>query len=517
MEQWKIDFDNYWPTHEQHVIASDVSSERPHPKTKHLSEWAKNDLTHGYNVCQEIDVTALQKTQSDYWDVIKEITSACNDAREKGDPTVLGSFGSPGRAVKQIKHDYSRVYPEDNDRVQAFAGGGDTSIFVSIKNFEDHAKWGALLTTESQLGSNGLGIFPIEGGQTPMVIGAAVKAGEISNRKPYFICCNPEEQLIKIERCKEIIENPNVNTICLNIGEMVLTGSTRMQGTTVPQLIIAMAMFNLPRDMLKGYVDYYASLDMSAMHALTEAEADIIGRGDYINYICDDFAMAMLANTTEIAPTYGQPFFENYNPDYNPVSTQASPVYVTLKDFEDAASAQQFLFGGKPHTLEPEDWPKLGETCSQNRLNGFDVSKAGFDKRSAFVAPAKVHKFYIGMQQGVLKMEFIGERAKFDIGRIPLPLQSLFFKMVINIHTTLIMGRLGHFQGNKMKDARFDFNGKLITRGTNYLLQEFDEQGLSQPTRKEATTAILKAMHADRQSLNPVDFAFKNIRTLKAP
>jgi len=45
-----------------------------------------------------------------------------------------------------------------------------------------------------------------EGGETPWVIGAMEYGRKVSNRKPYYLYCNPDDVLVKtVERSKRII------------------------------------------------------------------------------------------------------------------------------------------------------------------------------------------------------------------------------------------------------------------------------------------------------------------------
>ena len=90
---------------------------------------------------------------------------------------------------------------------------------------------------------NDLLIASTEGGETPWVIGATEYAEKMSKRSPWILYGNPDEILVKtVERSKRVIENKRINKINLNVGSMGVTGSTRMQSTTILMYAIGLAL-----------------------------------------------------------------------------------------------------------------------------------------------------------------------------------------------------------------------------------------------------------------------------------
>ena len=82
-----------------------------------------------------------------------------------------------------------------------------------------------------------------EGGETPFVIGAVEKAVQLSGRKPFFLYCNPDDLLCRAaERSKLVIQNPDIEKINLTVGPMAVTGSTRMQASTILLAAAGMAL-----------------------------------------------------------------------------------------------------------------------------------------------------------------------------------------------------------------------------------------------------------------------------------
>lgn len=112
--------------------------------------------------------------------------------------------------------------------------GGDVALVHAIEGFEDFPEFGANQLMQLGFSQNDLLIAITEGGETPFVIGAIEKATKVSQHKPYFLYCNPRNDLIRtVERSRNVIENPDIINLCWEVGPMGLAGSTRMQASTV--------------------------------------------------------------------------------------------------------------------------------------------------------------------------------------------------------------------------------------------------------------------------------------------
>src|SRR5206468_11374781 len=91
---------------------------------------------------------------------------------------------------------------------------------------------------KKQIGDLGIGpndtVFAItEGGETSFVIGTAWKGVE-EGAKVFFVYNNPDDVLCRhVKRSREVIEEPRIEKINLTTGPMAITGSTRMQATTI--------------------------------------------------------------------------------------------------------------------------------------------------------------------------------------------------------------------------------------------------------------------------------------------
>ena len=46
----------------------------------------------------------------------------------------------------------------------------------------------------------------------------------------------------RVERSRQVLTNPRIQSSCLDVGPMALTGSTRMQASTVLMLVVGLAL-----------------------------------------------------------------------------------------------------------------------------------------------------------------------------------------------------------------------------------------------------------------------------------
>lgn len=97
---------------------------------------------------------------------------------------------------------------------------------------------------------------------------------------------------------------------------------------------------------------------------------------------------------------------------------------------------------------------------------GFDISNQGKKHRSLLIP---TEEFNISYEDGRVIFKCMQEEAIFEWGEDQL-FNHLMVKMVLNAHSTLIMGLLGRYEGNVMTWVR-PSNNKLIDRAARYILQ----------------------------------------------
>src|SRR5205085_6683692 len=93
-------------------------------------------------------------------------------------------------------------------------------------------------------------VFSItEGGETSFVIGTAWKGVE-AGAKVYFVYNNPDNILCEhVQRSREVIQDSRIEKVNLTTGPMAITGSTRMQATTIQLCVMLTVMEMVVREL----------------------------------------------------------------------------------------------------------------------------------------------------------------------------------------------------------------------------------------------------------------------------
>jgi len=334
-----------------------------------------------------------------------------------------------------------------------------------------------------------------EGGETPFVIGATRHAKQLSTRQPYFLFCNPPEILAPLaKRSQEVLEDSAIHKICLYVGPMALSGSTRLQAATVLQLAVGLALFLPEKDFclmadrqVEELLQVYLGLDARPLMEMIHEEGSIYKNLGHLNYISDDLlAGILLTDTTERSPTFGLPNFENF--------ADASPLpawcYLFIQNGDSALKAWQIVLGRAPRALE---WPELCGRASKARMLGFHLGEEGRQSRLANLK--NIHEWtFLQSEQGVLittsqaqflipvrvdkdKASLSWDRKDEKVKSLPLLSFSLLLKMLMNRHSTLVMGGVGRYRSNIMTSVR-PSNNKLVDRSIRYLDMLCQQQGL---------------------------------------
>jgi N-acetylmuramic acid 6-phosphate etherase len=360
-------------------------TESSHPVTANLSEVAKEDIAKALDLLFQVDGDVIAKyrefAESGRAEQIKDTVAT---ALRNGGKIFFTGCGSTGRLsilLDSVWRDYwqqqrrrrgdeSQASKEKletphvvsykeaenfENRTFSVMAGGDFALIKSVEGFEDFAAFG-----KKQIGDLGVSakdvVFAItEGGETSFVIGTAWKGVEVG-AKVYFVYNNPDDVLCEhVERSREVIQDPRIEKINLTTGPMAITGSTRMQATTIQLCVLLTVMemvvvdlevdpaqragHDIPRHFLSELVKMHASLKspevLSQLAKLVALEESVYRAGHKNNYFSSDFAIDVLTDTTERSPTYCTPPFRKF-------------------DDKNAAESWSFLF--MPYAASTEAW-----------------------------------------------------------------------------------------------------------------------------------------------------------------
>jgi N-acetylmuramic acid 6-phosphate etherase len=446
----------------------DLDTEKPHPETKELSALVKTDILKAISILKEVDIEALDIVRKQSNEILRmkadiEVTLN-NDHR-----IFLAGCGATGRLslVIEVLWRKLKAGTKYESSVISLMAGGDTALIRSIEGFEDYPAFAARQLHELGFSEGDLLIACTEGGETPFVIGAAEYAAEISTASPYFLYCNPDEILLGLtERTTRILHNTLVNRINLSVGPMALSGSTRMQASTVLMYAVGLALLNSFEKINIGtdvdkFINYIRNVDYGFLSPYIIKEYNIYNAGSYLLYSThDDLGISVLTDTTERSPTFTLYPFNNYQIKEHPPSL----VYLWMPDARDSSAAWRSLLFRDPRPLNWIEYP----VTSDNYLLGFDFSMKGLKKRKEKVSPSECEIFDIRRDHGRYSFDLLGEIHMVSVEGLTLLQQHLLLKMMLNIMSTLIMGKLGRYESNLMIYVT-PGNNKLIDRAARYV------------------------------------------------
>lgn len=445
-----------------------LPTESPNPLTENLSNLAKENLSEGYRVFQNIDAATLVKMSCES-EKLFHLKEAIADTLKSGGRIYLSGCGATGRLSLSLETFWREYFASNlalKEKVVSFMAGGDVALIHSIEKFEDFPEFGERQLRENHFHENDLLISCTEGGETPFVIGATNFAAKYAKRKPYFLYCNPDEILNTVAtRSKEVLADENIHKINLTVGPMALTGSTRLQASTILMGFVGFALLYHQESneailkKIDQLINFHQQFSYQVFSPFTQSEADHYLTGGTILYqAAEDWAITILTDTTERSPTFSLYSFENQDDlEKNP-----SLVYLYMSSAKTVEEAWFKLLKRKPRTFY---WEEVTTQTTHKRLLGFQFHQGLFDKRKKYLDHEDALFSITGNPK--LLVTFKDLSLELDFSSLDLLSKHLMLKMLLNAHSTLLMGRLDRYVGNLMTWVR-PSNYKLIDRSVRY-------------------------------------------------
>lgn len=452
-----------------------LTTESRHPITKNLSFLCQQNALDAIALLQDVDRQCLSALEK-YLPQIYRLHVDIKKQLQSGARIFLCGCGATGRLSVALES-FWRMYSQDQslkERIVAFMAGGDFALIKSVEKFEDHAEYGDRQLRELGFGEEDLLIAITEGGETSFVIGAANTATMISRVRPYFLYCNPDEQLHLIERSRSVLENNSINKLNLTVGPMALAGSTRMQASTAQMLALALALFVEADDrkdflkLAKAEIHALKQMDLSSLAPIIEDEALQYRHGRLVTYVSDIVSsISVLTDTTERAPTFSLMPFESAQDNETP-----SWCYLAIENTSSSRHAWESMLVRPVRGL---DWAELDRDISMRAIERFDISQSAVKRRSEYKGHQEIH-----ISQNLKAFVLRSKSASASVLK-PSSIEALNqigLKMLLNIISTVVMGKLGRYDGNLMTYVRCS-NFKLIDRAIRYILELATDRGVS--------------------------------------
>lgn len=350
-----------------------LTTESSHPVTANLSDVTKQDIAAGLKLLFDVDDDVVRK----YREFAEsgrapQIAATVLAALQNGGNLYFTGCGSTGRLSIQLASIWRDFWQRSElptakdfeNRAFPVMAGGDFALIKAVEGFEDFTAFG-----KKQIGDLGVNskdvVFAItEGGETSFVIGTAWKGVEVG-AKVYFVYNNPDEILCEhVQRSREVIQDARIEKINLTSGPMGITGSTRMQATsielavmvTILELVVralgapasswqgltseqlAAETAALPGQFLAKLTELHNTLKspelLAQLAKLTAMEESVYRAGRKNNYFADRVGIDMLTDTTERSPTYCTPPFRKF--DDTTATESWAFLYVPYKNSDEA-------------------------------------------------------------------------------------------------------------------------------------------------------------------------------------
>jgi len=180
-----------------------------------------------------------------------------------------------------------------------------------------------------------------------------------------------------------------------------------------------------------------------------------------VTYRVRDYGITVLTDTTERAPTFSLVPFDQLKEQ----RSRYSLCYVALEDAHNADEAWARLLNRTPRALE---WTEVDPRTTLGYLDGFDFSRNAAERRRRQIPDATHHDFHIGRSGDVIEFRFEELSHGVPVRGLSELAGHLLLKQALNIHSTLVMGRLGRYENNLMTWVS-PTNGKLVDRATRYI------------------------------------------------
>ena len=342
-------------------------TEQRHPKTWPLGERVREDTLAGLKMLSSVDedIRAKMSELAAAPEALERAARAVEEAILAGRKVYVYGCGATGRLAKQMESSFWRPFwrrvKADRALWRKLAGripggieenlvgemtGADRALISSLEGFEDLQLIGRLQLRDRGVERGDVVICVTEGGETSSVIGTVLAAldqwraepgydPEASRRNLYFVYNNPDDRLLPFDRSRSVITEPGITKINLTTGPQAITGSTRMQATTIETYVVAAIVETAVgrvlgaalgrRDLARlGFLDgggkgpagvaaklreFGAVLDgaraaLPVLAQLTDLEAAAYAAGRFSTYYAEMGLITVFIDSTERSPTF---------------------------------------------------------------------------------------------------------------------------------------------------------------------------------------------------------------------
>jgi len=487
-----------------------VEAEQSNEKTRGLGEITVKDTKAGIRMLLDVDadLSALfEKTL--FSECFDRFFDAVFETLRNKKRVFISGCGASGRLSMRLEASFRKAIKESAekdalaylDSVLEIMTGGDFAIIRSVESFEDYTALGCAQARDIGVSEGDLLIGVTATGETTSILGTAKQALSVGAKVWMVICSDPKSIIGKLARVDEVFLHENCESLYMKCGGMALTGSTRMQSSTIEQAIIGAAL-ELALDRLlgksdrtqekkhalsRGFSECIAMLssenNIEVMASQIDREAALYENGGHVTYFADEYLLDVLADTTERTPTFT-------TPPFRPQKNKGAPLsWAFVKNpYMDTFGAWDACFERTPRCIDKteDDYKKIGikeadiqkiPRISLDALREFEIGNEPDPEREGENALAT----WVGYGNEIPE-EYCEKSKRFssasifavkDCDRLTVCTRMKLFehlamKMMLNNLSTLTMAKLGRIRGNYMVHLNIS-NKKLVDRATRMI------------------------------------------------
>jgi len=337
-------------------------TEQRHQKTWSLSEIIRKDIQAGMEMLFSVDEDIEEQLEAiaGEKEILERFVKAIEEALLENRKIYIYGCGATGRLAKQMESTFWRPFwkrvkgmgkiwpklkPHLTERIEGqLIGemtGADRALISSLEGFEDLQLIGHLQLQDHKIKRKDVVICVTEGGETSSVIGTILAAldqwnkedtynPKASRKRLYFVYNNPDEKLRPFNRSRKILEEEGITKINLTTGAQAITGSTRMQATTIETFFIGNILQAALQRTLKRYLSKkemakigfngkfrledklreFSSIlreiknNIPSIVKFTELEANTYEKEHFSTYFAQKGLITVFIDSTERSPTF---------------------------------------------------------------------------------------------------------------------------------------------------------------------------------------------------------------------
>ena len=472
-----------------------IDAEQSNPKTRTLSETIKENTENGVRMLQSVDQDLIPLYRSALES--KEFDRLCASifkALTDGGRIILSGCGSSGRLCMSIEKAFRRAVSEHDlgefaDRVITVMTGGDYALIRAVENLEDYESLSRKQIEDLEVCEKDLLIGVTATGETTSIVGTAIEAAERGADVYMVVCSDVQKMIGKIDRIDRLYSKENVRVIYLRCGAFAIAGSSRMQSSTIEQMVIMSAFESvlcrfLGIDFSKEKLCAYFEKTMDVLTAPStvrmmadyiEKETAIYQKNGYVTYFSKNYILDLITDTTERGPTFSTPPFRPRGQADQPLS----PSFVKNPTME-TRDAWRDCFGREMRCLHWDDsvYRSAGITkkmpdISEERLLDFSIGCEAEPEREEKYSAAvwidevpPIEEFMKCASPYTEKFSLVFNLG--GCGTFMNIFKRIGMKMAINVISTATMALFGRIDGNYMTYLNIS-NKKLVDRGARII------------------------------------------------